>query len=243
LQHKSAEELYKALSAASPDAFVPGVDGDFLPDQPRQLYAKAKLGDTGFLVGSNAEEGNLYLGQFSDVKDEDTYHVTMERLFPNIPLKELCEVYPHDRFAHAAHPYQVALGYVLGDGNFVCPTLDTATRAREAGANVYLYNFDGPFAQDVGDAEHGAELPYLFGTQRSPDETELALSHNVQRLWTNFVAHGDPNDDTDPYWLPLGSKTPWRMNLGCELSLLKQFRDAECSLWRRYYDQVFGAQP
>jgi carboxylesterase type B len=165
----------------------------------------------------------------------------MARLFPNISLDELCEVYPHDRFAKQAHPYQVALRYVLGDGNFVCTTLDTAIRAREAGANVYLYNFDGPIPEDAGDADHGAELPYLFGSLRSPDDAESTLSKHVQRLWLNFIAEGDPNDDTDPYWLTLGSKTHWRMNLGCELELLKRFRQDECSLWRRYYDLPFGA--
>lgn len=237
LQDKTVDELYSARDSS---AFVPCVDGDFLSDQPRHLFAAAEIADVSFLLGSNAEEGSLYIDQYPDVATEDDYHNVMQELFPEIGLKELCEAYPHERFADAEHPYQTSLAYVLGDGHVVCSTLDTAIRAREAGANVYLYNFEGPSLQDEGDATHGAEIPYVFGTLASPSDDETALSTQMQSFWTKFAKSGDPNDGSDPVWPALSASKPWRMNLSSELSVLKEFRQAECELWSQFYDNQFG---
>lgn len=239
LQEKSVGELYDAIPADGYSAFVPGVDGAFLKDQPRVLFDNGDFGDVSFLMGSNSEEGSQYLDQFADVKTEDEYHRVMQKYFPGIPLDELCEVYPHDRFADADNPYQVELSYVFGDGRFVCSTLDTAIRAQEAGANVYLYNFEGVDPADVGDATHGAELAYVFGTLNSPDAKERALSEQVESFWAQFAAEGDPDDGSEPTWVPFTAAKPVRLNLSSERSVLKNFRDAECGLWHKYYDGEF----
>jgi len=237
LQDKSVSELYEDLPSG---AFVPSVGGEFLPEQPRHAFDAGEIADVSILLGSNAEEGSLYYDRYPNVTTEDDYHLVIQELFPSIPLKELCEAYPHDRFEDADEPYQRALAYSLGDGRFTCATLDTAIRAREAGANVYLYNFDGPYLDEAGDAEHGAEVPYVFGTIAAPDDDEAELSDRIQSYWSQFVREGDPNDDTDPTWQPLAEGKPYRLNLSSDITVLKQFRDAECTLWRDYYDSEFG---
>lgn len=240
LQDKSVAELYEELPNGAYSPFVPSVGGDFLPEQPRQVFAAGEIGAVSLLLGSNAEEGSLYYGQYPDVKTEDDYHAVLQELFPNIPLQELCDAYPHDRFEDADEPYQLALAYVLGDGRFTCATLDTAIRAREAGADVYLYNFEGPYLDELGDAEHGAEIPYVFGTIADPDDEEEALLDSVQSYWAQFAHEGDPNDDAQPVWPAFTKNKPWRINLSSEISVLKKFREAECGLWRSYYDSEFG---
>ncbi|HET8940063.1 MAG TPA: carboxylesterase family protein, partial [Polyangiales bacterium] len=237
LQDKTVDELY---SAADNSAFVPCVDGDFIADQPRHLFDQGQIADVSFLMGSNAEESSVYIDQFPDVETEEDYHSVIQELFPEIGLKELCEAYPHEQFADADHPYQKSLAYVLGDGHVVCSTLDTAIRAREAGANVYLYNFEGPSLQDEGDAARGAEIPYVFGTLSAPTDDEAALSTQMQSYWTNFALSGDPDDGTDPTWPALTASKPWRMSLSSELSVLKAYRQAECDVWSQYYDSEFG---
>ena len=237
LQDKSVAELYDVLPSG---AFVPSVGGDFLPDQPRQAFDAGEIADVSLLLGSNAEEASLYYDRYPDVTTEDDYHIVIQELFPEIPLKELCEAYPHDRFEDADEPYQRALAYSLADGRVTCATLDTAIRAREAGANVYYYNFDGVYPDAGGDAEHGAEVPYVFGTIASPDDDEAELSDRIQSYWTQFSRGGDPNDDSDPTWKLLSDGGPWGLNLSSDITVLKKYRDAECSLWRQYYDSEFG---
>jgi para-nitrobenzyl esterase len=239
LQDHDLYDLYQDLPGDSYKAFVPNVDADFVPDQPRVLFDQGEIADVSFLMGSNSEEGSVYFDQFPDVTTEDELHVVMQELFPEIPLKELCEAYPHDRFAGSDAPYQTALSFVLGDGHFVCSTLDTAIRAQEAGANVYLYNFEGTSLEDIGDAQHGAEVPYVFGTLSDPDDEEAALSKQIQAYWTQFARAGDPDDGSSPTWVPLTSSKRWRINLSSELSVLKSFRDAECALWSSFYDSQF----
>lgn len=237
LQDKSVEELYTKLPH---DAFVPCVDGDFLSEQPRHLFDRGEIADVSFLMGSNAEEASVYFDRYPEVATEGDYHSVMQQYFPAVDLKELCEVYPHERFVAAEHPYQLALAHVLADGHVVCSTLDTAIRAQQAGANVYLYNFAGPSLEDEGDAEHGAELPYVFGTLSSPDSDEAALSTQMQSYWTEFARSGDPDDGSEPTWPALRASKTWRMNLSSELSVLKELRTAECELWSKLYDSEFG---
>lgn len=232
LQDKTIKELY---SAADDAAFVPCVDDDFISDQPRHLFDRAEIADVSFLLGSNADEGSVYIDQFPEVETEDDYHSVIQKLFPEIGLKELCEAYPHEQFADADHPYQKSLAYVLGDGHVVCSTLDTAIRAREAGASVYLYNFEGQ-----GDAAHGAEIPYVFGTLSSASAAESALSTQIQSYWTNYARTGDPDDGSEPTWPAFTTSKPWRINLSSELSVLKAYRQAECELWSEFYDGEFG---
>jgi para-nitrobenzyl esterase len=240
LQDKTVAELYEDLPSGSYSAFVPSVGGDFLPDQPRVAFDAGEIADVSFLLGSNSEEASLYYDSYPDVTTEDDYHILIEELFPGIPLKELCEAYPHDRFEDAEEPYQLALAYTLGDGHVVCSTLDTAIRARDAGQSVYLYNFGGLYPDDGGDAEHGAELPFIFGTIASPDDDELDLSNQIQSYWTQFVRDGDPNYDDWPTWAPYTEAKPLRLDLSSDITVLKNFRDAECTLWRNYYDSEFG---
>jgi carboxylesterase type B len=242
LQKQSVDDLYNAIPADGYAAFVPNVDGAFLKDQPRVLFEKGDFSDLSFLVGSNSEEGSKYYDQFTDVQTEDEYHRVLQKSFPNVPLDELCEAYPHDRFASDAHPYQLELSYVFGDGYSTCSTLDSAIRAQAAGADVYVYNFEGVDPADIGDAKHGAELPYVFGTLISPDADERALSEQVQSFWAQFATVGDPDDGSKPTWVPFTAAKPARMNLSSERSLLdKTFRKAECDLWLKYYDGGFSS--
>jgi para-nitrobenzyl esterase len=238
LQNKSVKELYHAIPNGDYTAFVPGVDGDYVPDQPRHLFDKADLGDVSFLVGSNSEDGNIYYDRYPDVTTEDEYHAIVQHLFPEIGLKELCDAYPHDRFEDADRPYQLALSYLLGDGNHVCNSLDTALRARAAGADVYVYNFEGV---SEGDAFFGAEIPYVFGTLGDDHaDDEIDLSKQVRSFWTQFAREGNPDDGSDPTWEAISDTVPYRMNLAADRELLTKFRTAECGLWSDWYDSQFG---
>jgi para-nitrobenzyl esterase len=76
---------------------------------------------------------------------------------------------------------------------------------------VYAYQFrdrtapplaDFPFPGYPEDAQHAAELPYLFpglfGAPLTPEQQELSAT--MVRYWTTFAATGDPNGRGVPGW-------------------------------------------
>jgi len=70
---------------------------------------------------------------------------------------------------------------------------------------------------------------WLFGVMLFADD-----------MGTEFGRLTDPNDGSDPEWELLSEGGPWGLNLSSDITVLKKFRDAECGLWRQYYDGEFG---
>jgi para-nitrobenzyl esterase len=249
LRAKPASELLAILQeSATPGGVVPDldfgpvVDGGFLPDQPRALYDAGRFARVPYILGSNSDEGTLFV-LTTPVTTEAEYLETLQRRY-GTRAAEVAAVYPASSFASP----QDALARVRGDQIHVCSTYDTARRVAAGGARAYLYNFAReipiPFFQQLGlGAFHGSEIVYVFGSITPLTPEDGALGDTIRGYWTRFARTGDPNAKGAVKWPRFKDKTDRRLNLDVEPSVLAAFRRRECEFWWSVYDAQFAGSP
>lgn len=222
--------------------FSPLVDGTVMPDQPRALFDAGEVANVPYILGSNTDEGTLFhIGQI-EVASEEEYLAALERRFGAELAAALAEVYPAADFPTPSD----ALQRVTGDSGLVCGTHDTARRAAAAGLDVWMYNFDFPIpipGLEFLGATHGAEIAFVFDTVRAdppdPEDPQETVGEPMRGYWTRFAASGDPNGDRALPWPGFAGDADMRVNFNTELSVVPDFRAAQCEFWRTVYDSQF----
>ena len=89
---------------------------------------------------------------------------------------------------------------------FNAPARYAAERVAADSRKSFLYYFTRvPPGADAG-ADHGVEVPYVFGRVAAraqkgvTDGTDIALSRVMMHYWASFAATGDPNSPGAPTW-------------------------------------------
>ena len=241
----------RLAGAGSAGTFGPTVDGDggVIPDQPRALYNAGKIAQVPVLLGSNTDEGTLFVGG-AHIASQDDYAAALTARYHDLEgtLEVLYD--PTKEFAGALpNPFLAAYARVIGDSLLTCATFDTASRAAAAGNAVHMYNFDIPLAAAFDPpgghlgATHGSELTSVFGTSPAFTAEEKSASDLIQRYWTNFAKTGDPNGDGDPAWPAFTSTANIRLNLAPVPATELDFRKPQCAFWQLVYGNAFGDSP
>jgi para-nitrobenzyl esterase len=240
----ASPQLSEGTSSLTP-AFTFGVvvdgPGGFLPDQPRTLYDSGQIAHVPYLLGSNNDEGMLFILQSTIPTDEASYQAEITRRFPSY-AQQVLAAYPSSNFNG---DYRLALGRVVGDVNLVCGTLDTAQRAAKAGLPVYMYNFNMPWqiAPTLLLASHASEIGHVFGNPVKPSAGDTTVSNAMNAFWAHFAQTGDPNfggaPATWPSFGPDASGNDQRLQLDTGFEHVENFRKAECTVWGKFYDMGF----
>ncbi len=217
----------------------PVVDGGFLPDQPRALFAAGDVANVPYLIGSNADEGTIFFLGVPPVRSEAEYLDALRARYGD-RAEEIAQVYPASSFPTP----QDALVRIVGDAGLVCGTSDSARRAADAGLEVYLYNFARwvqiPELQPLDlRALHGAEIAYVFGSPPPPTPEDAALADAIQGYWTRLARTGDPNGPGAVPWPLHTAATDERLQLDVPITVVRGFRRAECDYWWGVYDEAF----
>uniref|UniRef100_A0A4X1T3Y5 Carboxylic ester hydrolase n=1 Tax=Sus scrofa TaxID=9823 RepID=A0A4X1T3Y5_PIG len=204
--------------------FIPVVDGDFIPDDPVNLYANAA--DIDYLAGTNDMDGHLFATVDLPAVDKDKKTITEEDFYKlvsgftivkgprgaNITFDVYTASWAQDSSQETKKKTVVDLET---DILFLMPT-ETAVaqhRANAKSAQTYTYVFAHPsrmpvYPSWVG-ADHADDLQYVFGKPfatplgyRSQDRT---VSKAMIAYWTNFARSGDPNmggSSVPTHWEP-----------------------------------------
>ena len=193
--------------------------------QPAQGVASGPGADVDLMVGSNAEEGHLYLvpfGTYRESTDQDVLR-TAQRAHPE--PAELVQAYARSR-PHAS-PAQLRSA-ILGDALFGTGTWALlGAHAARAGARTFAYEFtwrSGALDGDLG-ATHTMELPFVFdvihlpelhGTHAllGPDEAPAELGRRMHAAWVEFARTGDPG------WQPYTGEDRATMRIGEQWELV-----------------------
>jgi para-nitrobenzyl esterase len=232
--------------------FEPVVDSDFLADQPRTLYKGGKIAKTPYLLGSNTDEGTLFVLSATPVTDQTGLAAALTQQFGDAGAA-VAQQYPVSNFdGGVPNPFQAALTRAIGDSILVCSTYDSALLA-SASAPTYMYNFDIPVVipglvgtspgQLYLGASHGSELSFVFGTspQFAMDMGQATVSKLMERYWTRFAGTGNPNGGSDLMWPQFSAMNDQRMQFDLQPSIVTGFRSAECNFWIGQYDAIFAA--
>ncbi len=194
-----AEQIQKALGGGmgGGGSFWPVADGNVLPGDPYELYEKGSFNDTPILVGTNSNEGGLFMrGPATPASFEKQI-----RSGYGDRADVILNAYPHATDAEAAR----ASADVFREFAFAWPTWAWARMQSQKGkgkAFVYYYDHRTPASPDG--ANHAAEVTYVFGNLGgpggAPSPEDLALSDLIRSYWINFARTGDPNGSGLPQW-------------------------------------------
>ncbi|XP_044125007.1 bile salt-activated lipase-like [Bufo gargarizans] len=205
-------------------AFSPVIDGDFIPDDPINLFSNAA--DVDYLAGVNNMDGHMFAGMDLSVINkplQDIKAAEVEKLVQDLTLPKgslgsnlAYELYTSN---WGPSPSQELMKKTIVDAEtdyiFLVPTQEALARhaMNARSGKTYNYLFSHPsrmplYPSWVG-ADHADDLQYIFA---KPFTTPLAyrtqdrdVSAAMIAYWTNFAATGDPNQGPSKVptsWLP-----------------------------------------
>lgn len=202
LRAMSAEKLLRSTEVPGPI-----VDGWFFPESLASLFEEGKQNKVPMLVGSNSDEAQHMLRSALSAKDfvehaQKTYGSNQDKYLALYPANS-------DPYAKVSQQLEMADRVAAGEQYL-------AESASRGGPKVFLYffgyddrggyNSEAPSLGLKLGADHGAELPYVFGLlnhwkTQVPDE-DLKMQSVVMAYWTDFAKTLDPNGPDLPEWKP-----------------------------------------
>lgn len=186
--------------------FGPDVDGWFLPETVRKIYAEGKQAHVPLLAGWNKDEMRSAVIFQTPQPTAESFKQWAEKEF-GANAAEFLKLYPANTDAEAVQ----SAGDFASDNFIVYSTWRWLEAQVDTGnAPVYRYRFDlgGPgdkFHPAAIGAFHSDDIEYVFGTLDSRPEAkwrpeDYKLSDEIGEYWTNFARTGNPNGDDLPNW-------------------------------------------
>jgi acetylcholinesterase len=198
--------------------FFPVIDGYFLEDEPLNLLIKGKFNQVPLLIGSNKNEGSIYVyfntPDLGDLTNEPVIDYEKFKLY----LRSLFDMYPNikkSKTALDALEYRYTnwndvnnsrinfenLDKAIGDIDFVCPIVNYANYFASHQSNVYMYFFEQVNSVSYWPSWLGAihtdEIPFVFGEPltelKNYSPKEKLLSKKMIKYWSNFAMYHNPN--------------------------------------------------
>lgn len=231
----SASEAFVKANGAWRLSFWADVDGWFLPDTPRHLFAAGKQNDVPLLVGTNADEGSFFVPPVS----AENFKLKAQRRFGD-QAREYLELYPAD-----SEPQALASEIASEtDGTFASGArtwVDLQTRTGKSRAYLYYLSRVPPMpdSRRYG-AFHGADIFYVFGTMNYHPEwawtaIDRQLSETITSYWVNFARRGDPNAQGLPPWPVYSEPMPLVIQLGEKVEAVPLPHPARLDFWDAFF--------
>lgn len=209
--------------------FPVNVDGHFLTKPVDELFRKHELHAVPFMTGVNNDEGGWMLASFfarqnwTEGLDREFVLNMVSLFYPDPKAAFIRDVIADEYIGNGDDRVKNRDGYteMLGDLFFTIPAIKAANAHRDAGAPVYLYEYQHPpkLLQQkrpsfVG-TDHADEiftvLGFCFTTThiRLSDpcpEDEEQLSKIMMSYWGNFARTGSPDGHNLVHWPKYGAE-------------------------------------
>jgi para-nitrobenzyl esterase len=192
-----------------PSPWSPFADGVVIPGQPAQLYAENRSMRIPVMVGSNTNEGNLFLRRYRPT-DASSFNAWVDEAFAPCGNQVLA-LYTPPTPATSAQIHSAA-DRLLTDS---IQLYNAFSIARATHGFLYRFTYVSPIGEASGmGAFHGSELVYVFGHTHVPDEharmlqfqpADHHLSDQIMTMWVHFAHTGDPRLMMSSQWTRIGS--------------------------------------
>ncbi|GAA6217627.1 fatty acyl-CoA hydrolase precursor, medium chain-like [Lates japonicus] len=203
------------------------VDGHFLLKPVDELFRNHELLTVPFMTGVNDDEGGWLLTNYFSppnwTEGVDREHVVnMLYMFYSDPKDGIIRDLMTDEYIGTGEDRvknRDGFTEIIGDLFFTIPAIKAANAHRDAGAPVYLYEYQHPplilqakRPSFVG-SDHGDEIFTVFGLCFTTTHVKLAdvcpeeeqqFSKTIMSYWGNFARTGSPNGDGLVHWPKYG---------------------------------------
>ncbi|MGH9587073.1 MAG: carboxylesterase/lipase family protein [Acidobacteriaceae bacterium] len=233
MAHASGEGIY----------FAPDVDGWFLPQTVRQIYAEGKQAHVPLLAGWNQDEARASVTFAKVPVTAESFKKEADTEF-GADAAEFLKLYPANTDAEAVQ----SAGDLASDQFIVYSTWRWLEAQVSTGDSpVYRYRFDlapplDKFHPAGSGVFHSDDIEYVFGTldsrvgaQWRPEDRKM--SNEIGEYWTNFARTGDPNGDGLAKWPTYNAADNWMV---MHLSATSEARPDRERARYLFLDKVWG---
>ncbi|CAH1787164.1 unnamed protein product [Owenia fusiformis] len=280
LRSKTYEDL---ANAPPPESigywpFLPIYNDTFMPKHPQDMVresdVQAHIKSLDIMTGITENEGYLVSGvttapHFSKNKTRETMFQDLKHFIQMLSMPDPSDEEAYERLVKALNekylPQEnptdddliLAMSRLTGDQMLTIPTLRSANKFKEIGANVFVYELNhSPLQLNQGrpkyiKADHGDDLCYMFGFSKNPLNTEatiiwndddLILEKQMLKYWTNFAKTGNPNGGDLLEWPNFSTDNHEAISLRTNSVILTQFRDDLVKFWSEKVPNVVKKQ-
>jgi para-nitrobenzyl esterase len=235
MRGKTAKEVINAMPPVGVGfggiTWGPVIDNLDITDSAILLLEKGNFQHVPFLLGTNGNEGTIFLYSVNVASDADN-KAFLTPLVGDILAGNVVAEYPTSSYPSAKD----ALADALGDGLFVCPTRRIARASVTAGDPTYLYHFTHAInfiLPNLG-AFHSAELPFVFDTPYITfmlSGQEIPLSMAMQGYWTRFASTSDPNGNSAFMWPKYDMSGDQNITLDLTIAANAHLNQMHCDFW------------
>jgi para-nitrobenzyl esterase len=237
----SAEDLLKGGRGGGPV-----IDGWFLPQDVRTVFADGKQNDVPLISGSNKDEGTFFLQPTTAEK-----FIERSRARFGDQADAFLKLYPagSDEEANASQlaAFRDELAFVM--------RVWARAQTKTGHSKAFLYYFTHEPPPPVGStsrgglgsgATHGAEAQFIFQNllgARSWTELDHQVSDTLSSYWVNFATRGDPNGKGLPKWPAFNDKKSERpMVLGDRAEVGPAPNPAQLAFFEQLYEKQQGSE-
>uniref|UniRef100_H2RL60 Carboxylic ester hydrolase n=1 Tax=Takifugu rubripes TaxID=31033 RepID=H2RL60_TAKRU len=219
--------FYKLASLKEKELRYPLItDGYFLKNKVEELFLQHQLLDVPFMTGVNNHEGGWLLPHYfalpnwTEGMDQEHVLGLLSMFYPD-PKDEQLRKRILDKYTGTGEDRvknRDGFTELLGDVVFVIPAIKTANAHRDAGAPVYLYEFQHStsFLKDKRPSfvrsDHLDEIFSVFGLLifilpvGTCSEEDERMNKIMMSYWGNFARTGSPNGQGLVHWPKYGEK-------------------------------------
>lgn len=240
-----------------PEAFLPTLDGNFLPTTKGELWTSRRWPKNKWILMSRVtDEGHImrphmHGATFLTQNDLiETIEYVAKMMIPGEQLEngtlDLIKSYGLGFENATASDMEIAFRNLIGDWYIICPMLRFA-EANLLDNRIYSMKFtytknSGPSAERYG-SRHGIDIYYCFGGPfrdlMAFDEVDREMSKTMIQIWGDFVNKGSS------YWQSYERTSSNKVlhyqrevNLKQTITVTSLDSDvSRCEIWKNYYEK------
>ncbi len=238
-------QMAAMASGAGGGGTAPTVDGEVLPQLPREAIRGGAVADVPMLIGTNIDEFKLFAVMQPGLRDVDEPGVARRIMGSGADASTRDHALAEYKAARAARGASTSpielLSALSSDSMFRVHSTRVAEEqaAHQARTFMYLFTWASPVVDALGSC-HALELPFVFRTFDAPlgklaqgerTAESVALSGRMQDAWLAFAQTGAPGHPGLPVWPAYDSSRRATMVLDATCQVVEAPLERERLAW------------